>query len=101
VHGIAEALRRGGLCLRRREHRGCEERDRRDRDALVSSKILLVYYSAGFPSRPACQFELTAACSLSVSAAHQPGKSTVMTPRRAASTPRSGPTTPCVGRHHR
>lgn len=29
--------------------------------ALRDSKVFLAYYSAGYPSRPACQFELTAA----------------------------------------
>ncbi|WP_329554049.1 tetratricopeptide repeat protein [Streptomyces sp. NBC_00696] len=59
---IAQALRRRDLTVfldkNIRTGEGVSETIER---ALASSRTLLVYYSAGYPSRYACQFELTAA----------------------------------------
>ncbi|MGW5635989.1 TIR domain-containing protein [Streptomyces sp. NPDC003832] len=59
---ITEALRERGLTVFLDENirtgQGVTETIER---ALASSRTLLVYYSAGYPSRYACQFELTAA----------------------------------------
>ena len=59
---LAQALIEGGLRVFADEQiRGAEGITAQIEQELRSSKILLAYYSAGYPSRPACQRELTAA----------------------------------------
>ncbi len=62
VRRIAEALRNDGLRVFVDEDiTVAEPVTATIEQALRSSKVFLVYYSSGYPSRPACQFELTAA----------------------------------------
>jgi tetratricopeptide (TPR) repeat protein len=62
VRRLAQALTAGGLRVFTDERIGIGNGITRTiEDALASSATFLAYYSAGYPSRWACQFELTAA----------------------------------------
>lgn len=63
VDPIDAALRQAGLSVFR-DSRGIAEFDGISAEltaALASAKVLVAYYSATFPTRPACQWELTTA----------------------------------------